>query len=41
MTAESTAAANKGRLLTIWTPEDKRFWEQEGEAIARQYAASP
>ena len=23
-----------GRLLTIWTPEDKAFWEQEGKAIA-------
>jgi len=25
----------RGRVLQIWTPEDKRFWEQEGEAIAR------
>jgi NNP family nitrate/nitrite transporter-like MFS transporter len=24
-----------GRLLTLWTPEDKTFWEQEGEAIAK------
>jgi NNP family nitrate/nitrite transporter-like MFS transporter len=23
------------RVLTIWTPEDKAFWEKEGEAIAR------
>src|SRR5574342_1010860 len=22
------------RVLTIWTPEDKAFWEQEGRAIA-------
>ncbi len=24
-----------GRLLTIWTPEDKAFWEREGEAVAK------
>ena len=24
-----------GRLLTLWTPEDKSFWEREGEAIAK------
>ena len=23
-----------GRLLTIWTPEDKAFWAQQGQAIA-------
>lgn len=23
-----------GRVLKIWTPEDKRFWVQEGQAIA-------
>ena len=23
-----------GRVLTIWTPEDKQFWEQQGRAIA-------
>ena len=23
-----------GRILTIWTPEDKAFWVQEGQAIA-------
>jgi len=23
-----------GRVLTIWTPEDKAFWEREGKAIA-------
>ncbi len=22
-------------MLTLWTPEDKEFWEREGEAIAR------
>jgi hypothetical protein len=26
----------KGRLLTVWTPEDKRFWETQGKAIAGQ-----
>ncbi|MDP3671344.1 MAG: NarK family nitrate/nitrite MFS transporter [Telluria sp.] len=24
-----------GRTLTLWTPEDKAFWEREGEAIAK------
>jgi NNP family nitrate/nitrite transporter-like MFS transporter len=27
--------ARPGRTLQIWTPEDKQFWEQEGEAIAK------
>ena len=30
------AANRKGRLLTLWTPEDKAFWEREGEAIAKR-----
>ena len=30
-----TTTARPGKLLTIWTPEDKKFWEREGEAIAR------
>jgi MFS transporter, NNP family, nitrate/nitrite transporter len=25
----------KGRVLTVWTPEDKAFWEREGEAVAK------
>ncbi len=25
-----------GRILKIWTPEDKAFWEREGRAIANQ-----
>mgnify|MGYP001255428543 CR=1 FL=1 len=25
----------RGRTLTIWTPEDKSFWEREGEAVAK------
>ncbi len=24
--------SRRGRLLEIWTPEDKAFWEREGEA---------
>lgn len=32
---QATARARPGRLLTIWTPEDKAFWAREGEAIAR------
>jgi MFS transporter, NNP family, nitrate/nitrite transporter len=24
----------RGKLLTIWTPEDKAFWAQQGQAIA-------
>jgi NNP family nitrate/nitrite transporter-like MFS transporter len=31
----SIAGARQGRLLKIWTPEDKTFWEREGEAIAK------
>jgi NNP family nitrate/nitrite transporter-like MFS transporter len=26
---------SNGRTLTLWTPEDKSFWEREGEAVAR------
>jgi MFS transporter, NNP family, nitrate/nitrite transporter len=29
------AGAVGGRVLTIWTPEDKAFWEREGEAVAK------
>ncbi|WP_399683077.1 MFS transporter [Xenophilus sp.] len=29
------AAGRAGRTLQIWTPEDKAFWVQEGEAIAK------
>jgi NNP family nitrate/nitrite transporter-like MFS transporter len=36
MTTQSIpAAGRRERVLSVWTPEDKRFWEQEGEAIAR------
>ena len=29
-----SAGAKRGKLLTIWTPEDKAFWVAEGQAIA-------
>lgn len=25
----------QGRVIEIWTPEDKAFWEREGEAVAK------
>ena len=31
----TTANGHAGRMLTLWTPEDKAFWEREGEAIAK------
>jgi NNP family nitrate/nitrite transporter-like MFS transporter len=34
-TPASHAGARQGRLLTLWTPEDKQFWEREGEAVAK------
>lgn len=27
--------ARRAGVLTLWTPEDKNFWEREGEAIAK------
>lgn len=27
--------SQRGRTIQIWTPEDKAFWEREGEAIAK------
>jgi len=37
MSATPTRSANGriGRMLTLWTPEDKAFWEREGGAIAK------
>ncbi|MGV3571686.1 MAG: NarK family nitrate/nitrite MFS transporter, partial [Ramlibacter sp.] len=37
MAASSTPLrpGHEGHTLTIWTPEDKAFWEREGEAIAK------
>ena len=35
MTGESTLGGKRlGRVLTVWTPEDKAFWQREGQAIA-------
>ena len=31
----TTTSGRQGRLLTLWTPEDKNFWEREGEAVAK------
>ncbi|MDD2176546.1 NarK family nitrate/nitrite MFS transporter [Acidovorax sp. D2M1] len=28
-------SGRQGRLLTLWAPEDKSFWEREGEAVAK------
>jgi len=30
----ATSRARRGKSLTIWTPEDKAFWAQQGQAIA-------
>jgi len=34
MTAETLTPAPAGRVIKIWTPEDKTFWKQQGQAIA-------
>lgn len=34
-TATPLPAARRPRVLKIWLPEDKAFWEREGEAIAK------
>ena len=34
MTAETLTPAPVGRVIKIWTPEDKTFWKQQGQAIA-------
>jgi NNP family nitrate/nitrite transporter-like MFS transporter len=35
MSTETVSLRGKlGRVLTIWTPEDKEFWQREGQAIA-------
>lgn len=33
--ATQAMRSRRGRLIEIWTPEDKAFWEQEGEAVAK------
>ena len=35
MSSATATPARQGRLLTLWTPEDKQFWEREGEAVAK------
>ena len=30
-----TGPVKQGRVLNVWTPEDRAFWEKEGEAIAK------
>ena len=32
---QAPAGGRRGRVLNIWTPEDKAFWAQQGQAIAR------
>ena len=32
--ADAPEGGRRGKLLTIWTPEDKAFWAQQGQAIA-------
>ncbi|HEU0202215.1 MAG TPA: MFS transporter, partial [Burkholderiaceae bacterium] len=36
VTPTPRAAGKHRRVLTIWTPEDKAFWETEGKVIANQ-----
>ncbi len=31
----TTTSGRQGHLLTLWAPEDKSFWEREGEAVAK------
>jgi NNP family nitrate/nitrite transporter-like MFS transporter len=32
--AQPGREGKRGRVLTLWTPEDRAFWEKEGQAIA-------
>jgi MFS transporter, NNP family, nitrate/nitrite transporter len=34
-TTASAPRAKRGRVLSIWTPEDREFWDREGQAIAK------
>ena len=34
MAADSVSSRPAGRVLKIWTPEDKEFWAQQGKAVA-------
>lgn len=35
MSTTTLPAGRQGRVLTLWTPEDKQFWETQGQAIAK------
>ena len=35
VTTATAPKTSRGRVLTVWTPEDKAFWEREGDAIAK------
>ncbi|MGE0155273.1 MAG: MFS transporter [Lautropia sp.] len=35
MNPTAETAVRRGRTLQIWTPEDRAFWEQQGQAIAK------
>ena len=35
MSASPSNKARPGGTLHLWTPEDKSFWEREGEAVAK------
>jgi NNP family nitrate/nitrite transporter-like MFS transporter len=35
MSTEAIDSGPRRRILSVWTPEDKAFWEKEGEAIAK------
>ncbi len=35
MSIQAVEGRPRSRMLSVWTPEDKAFWEKEGEAIAR------
>lgn len=34
MAPQAIENVRQGRLLTVWTPEDKDFWRQQGQAVA-------
>jgi MFS transporter, NNP family, nitrate/nitrite transporter len=35
VTTATVSTPRRSRVLHLWTPEDKAFWEKEGEAIAK------
>ena len=34
MVTDAIDSGREGRVLTVWTPEDRNFWAQQGQAIA-------